>query len=46
MSTTSTFYAFATTKMMTDAIATANPQAIGEAPTWKEQQILDALYQL
>lgn len=46
MSTTSTFYAFATTKMMTDAIAAANPQAIGEAPTWKEQQILDALYQL
>lgn len=46
MTTTSTFYAFATTKMMTDAIATANPQAIGDTPTWKEQQILDALYKL
>ena len=46
MSTTSTFYAFATTKMMADAIACANPQAIAEAPTWKEQHILDALYQL
>lgn len=46
MNTTSTFYAFATMKMMTNAIATANPQAIRETPTWKEQQILEALYQL
>jgi site-specific recombinase XerD len=46
MSTTSTFYAFATMKMMTDAIKTANPTALGEPPTWKEQAILDTLYSL
>jgi len=46
MSTTSTFYAFATTKMMTDAITAANPQAIGPTPNWKEQATIDALYKL
>jgi len=46
MSTTSTFYAFATMKMMTDAIETANPQAIGETPTWNKPTIIDALYSL
>lgn len=46
MTTTSTFYAFATMKMMTDAIATANPYAIGQTPNWKEQQTIDALYSL
>jgi len=46
MATTSTFYAFATMRMMTDAIATANPHAISETPIWKEQTIIDALYRL
>jgi len=46
MSTTSTFYAFATMKMMTDAIEAANPQAISETPVWKEPAIIDALYSL
>jgi len=46
MTTTSTFYAFATMQMMTDAIAGANPQAIGEAPTWRQPAIIDALYHL
>lgn len=46
MSTTSTFYAFATMKMMTDAIQTANPATISEPPTWKEKTVIDALYSL
>jgi site-specific recombinase XerD len=46
MSTTSTFYAFATMKMMTDAIQAANPAAISEPPAWKEQTILNALHSL
>jgi len=46
MSTTSTFYAFATMKMMTDAITAANPRAIGQTPQWRVQAIIDALYSL
>jgi len=46
MSTTSTFYAFATMGMMTDAIAAANPEVIGETPTWYEDSIAEALYRL
>ena len=46
MSTTSTFYAFVTMKMMTDAFQTANPQAIAETPTWEDPTITDALYTL
>jgi hypothetical protein len=46
MSTTSTFYAFATQQMMAQAIQAANPQAVGEPALWKEPAILDAFYAL
>lgn len=46
MSTTSTFYAFATVEMMHDAIAKANPSAVGELPKWKNKKFMQALYSL
>jgi site-specific recombinase XerD len=44
MSTTSSFYAFATMDMMAEAIEAANPEAVGEPENWKAPDILEALY--
>ena len=46
MSTTSTFYAFATMDMIVDAIKAANPMAVGEPANWKTPDIINALYSL
>jgi site-specific recombinase XerD len=44
MSTTSTFYAFATMDMMAEAIEAANPEAVGEPTRWNDPSILETLY--
>lgn len=46
MSTTSTFYAFATMEMIHDAMMKANPSAVGELPKWKNKKYMQALYSL
>ena len=46
MSTTSTFYAFATMDMMVEAVKAANPAAVGEPVNWKTPDIINALYSL
>jgi len=46
MSTTSTFYAFATMDMMAEAIMAANPEAVGEPVNWKGPDTMNALYSL
>jgi len=46
MSTTSTFYAFATMDMMVEAIESTNPEAVGSPIEWKEPSILEALLTL
>jgi site-specific recombinase XerD len=46
MATTSGFYAFATMDMMAKAIQAANPPAVGEPAAWKDQAVIDALYEL
>ena len=46
MSTTSTFYAFATQQMMADAIKAATPPNLDQPAEWREQAIIDALYAL
>jgi len=46
MSTTSTFYAFATLDMMAKATGSANPAAMGDLAGWMDNDILDALYSL
>jgi site-specific recombinase XerD len=44
LSTTSSFYAFATVDMIHDAIKKATPEAIEEAPIWKNKDIREMLY--
>jgi len=46
MSTTSTFYAFATIDMMYDAMKKVVPLSIVDKPKWKNKKILQALYSL
>jgi site-specific recombinase XerD len=46
MSTTSSFYAFATQQMMADAIKKATGPIPEQQPQWANQAILDALYRL
>ncbi|MDR1189169.1 MAG: site-specific integrase [Bifidobacteriaceae bacterium] len=46
MSTTSTFYAFATQQMMADAINAATPPSLRQPAQWASQEVADALYAL
>ena len=46
MSTTSTFYAFATMDMMVEAVKATNPAAVGEPVNWKAPDIINAIYSL
>jgi site-specific recombinase XerD len=46
MSTTSSFYAFATQQMMADAIKKATGPIPDQQPRWADQATLDALYRL
>jgi site-specific recombinase XerC len=46
MSTTSSFYAFATLDMVADAIGKSNSLATAEPPCWKGKEMLDAIYSL
>ena len=44
LSTTSSFYAFATLDMIYEAIKKTTPEAIAEAPIWKNKDISEMLY--
>lgn len=44
LSTTSSFYAFATVDMIHGAIKKTSPEAIAEAPIWKNKDISEMLY--
>ena len=46
LSTTSSFYAFATVDMIHEAIKKTTPEAIEEAPIWKNKDIGEMLYSL
>ena len=46
LSTTSNFYAFATLDMIDEAMKKATPEAVTEAPVWKNKDIRDILYSL
>lgn len=46
MSTTSSFYAFATQQMMADAIKAATPPSLHQPSQWANQEVIDALYAL
>lgn len=46
LSTTSNFYAFATVDMIHEAIKKTSPEAIAEAPIWKNKDIRDMLFSL
>jgi len=44
LSTTSNFYAFATVDMIHEAMKKTSPEAVAEAPIWKNKDIRDMLY--
>lgn len=46
LSTTSNFYAFATVDMIHEAMKKISPEAVAEAPIWKNKDIRDMLYSL
>lgn len=46
LSTTSNFYAFATTEMIHDAMKKTNPEAAAEAPVWKTEEFKKLMYTL
>ncbi len=46
LSTTSNFYAFATVDMIHEAMKKTSPEAVAEAPIWKNKDIRDMLYSL
>lgn len=46
LSTTSNFYAFATLDMIHEAMKKTNPEAVEEAPIWKNKEIREMLYSL
>ena len=46
LSTTSNFYAFATVDMIHEALEKTTPEAVAEAPIWKNKDIRDTLYSL
>ena len=46
LSTTSSFYAFATVDMIYEAIKKATPEATAEAPIWRNKDIREMLYSL
>jgi len=46
LSTTSNFYAFATVDMIYEAMKKTTPEAMEEAPIWKNKNIRDMLYSL
>ena len=46
LSTTSNFYAFATVDMIYEAMKKTTPEAVAEAPIWKNKDIRDILYSL
>ena len=46
LSTTSSFYAFATVDMIHEALKKVSPEAVAEAPIWNNKDIRDMLYNL
>lgn len=46
LSTTSNFYAFATTEMIYEAMKKTNPEAVAEAPIWKDEGFQKLLFNL
>lgn len=46
LSTTSSFYAFATLDMVHEAMKKTTPEALEEAPLWKSAEIQEMLYSL
>lgn len=46
LSTTSNFYAFATLDMIHDAMKKTSPEAMAEAPIWKNKGIREMIYSL
>ncbi len=46
LSTTTSFYAFATVDMIQEAMKKANPEAMAESPTWKTADFKQMLYTL
>ncbi len=46
LSTTSNFYAFATTEMIHEAMIKTNPNAVAEAPIWKNEEFKKLLFSL
>lgn len=46
LSTTSNFYAFATTEMIHEAMKKTNPEAVAGVPIWKKKDIKELIYSL
>jgi integrase/recombinase XerD len=46
LSTTANFYAFATTEMIHEAMKKTNPEAVAEAPIWKNEEFKKLMFSL